>query len=165
MKRFLDRGGEIGDVLDEKIVLDAGTRDTHGVNLLKGVETDRVRGDLARDDHHRDRVHVGGGDARDCVRHAGAGSDEANPDLVGSARVAVGGVRGALLVAHEHVLDLVLLEELVVDEKHRAAGVTEDVLDAFFLQAAHDDFRAGQRCGFDSVHHFISRKRRKSFAE
>ena len=46
----------------------------------------------------------------------------------------------ALLVAHQDVLDLVLLEELVVDVEDRAARIAEDVLDALFLQAADDDF-------------------------
>ena len=46
----------------------------------------------------------------------------------------------ALLVPHQDVLDLVLLEELVVDVEHRAARIAEDVLDAFFLEAADDDF-------------------------
>ncbi len=56
-------------------------------------------------------------------------------------------MRRALLVAHEDVLDLVLLEQLVVDVQDRAAGIAEDVLDAFFLQAADDDFRTGELHG------------------
>ena len=70
----------------------------------------------------------------------GPGRHQRDADLVRRARVAVGGVHGALLVAHEHVLDLVLLEELVVDVEDRAARIAEDVLDAFFLEAADDDF-------------------------
>src|SRR2546423_15516273 len=50
------------------------------------------------------------------------------------------------------MLDLVLLEELVVDEKHRAAGIAEDVLDALLLEAAHDNLGAADLAGFDSVH-------------
>ena len=68
----------------------------------------------------------------------------ATPTFCDDARVAVGRVHGALLVAHQHVLDLVLLEELVVDVEDRAARIAEDVLDAFFLQAADDDFRTGE---------------------
>ncbi len=45
----------------------------------------------------------------------------------------------ALLVAHQDVLDLVLLEQLVVDVEDRAARIAEDVLDVLFLQAADDD--------------------------
>jgi hypothetical protein len=44
-------------------------------------------------------------------------------------------------VPDQHVLHLVLLEELVVNVEHRAAGIAEDVLDAFFLETANYDFR------------------------
>ena len=71
----------------------------------------------------------------------------ATPTLSARARVAVGRVHRALLVAHQHVLDLVLLEQLVVDVEHRAARIAEDVLDAFFLEAADDDFRTRELHG------------------
>ena len=74
----------------------------------------------------------------------GPGGHQRDADLLGRPRVAVGRVHRALLVAHQHVLDLVLLEQRVVDEQHRAARIAEDVLDAFFLQAADDDFRTRQ---------------------
>ncbi|MNT25120.1 hypothetical protein D3C86_2006970 [compost metagenome] len=48
---------------------------------------------------------------------------------------------GALLVAHENVLDVFLLENLVIDRKHGTAGVTEDVLDAVILQRLQNDLR------------------------
>src|SRR4029434_8909708 len=54
----------------------------------------------------------------------------------------------ALLVANEHMLHLVLLEKLVVDVENRTARIAEHVLDAFFLEAADDDFRIGQLHGF-----------------
>jgi hypothetical protein len=47
-------------------------------------------------------------------------------------------------VAYEDVLDLVLLEQLVVDVEDRAARIAEDVLDAFFLETADDDFGTRQ---------------------
>jgi hypothetical protein len=65
-------------------------------------------------------------------------------ELVRRARVAVRRVHGALLVAHQHVLDARLLEELVVDVEDRPAGVPEDVLDTFFLKTTDQDFRARQ---------------------
>jgi hypothetical protein len=72
----------------------------------------------------------------------------------------------ALLVAHQDMLHLVLLEELVVDEQHRAAGIAENVLHALFLQAADDDLGAGEGGGLDSVHlSGPARKRRKSFEQ
>ncbi len=56
-------------------------------------------------------------------------------------------MRGALLVSNQHVLDLFLLEELVVDVEHRAARIAEDVFHAFLLQTTDDDFRTGELHG------------------
>ena len=70
-------------------------------------------------------------------------------DLLRRARIAVGRVDRALLVADQHVLDARLLEQLVVDVEDRAARVAEDVVDAFFLQTADQDFRTRQ---FHDVH-------------
>ncbi len=50
---------------------------------------------------------------------------------------------GALLVPHQNVLDLALLENLVIDRKHRAAGIAEQVLDAMIDERAHDHRGAG----------------------
>src|SRR5215212_1455674 len=44
----------------------------------------------------------------------------------------------ALLVPHQDVLDLALLENLVVDRKNRATGITEEVPDAMIGQRPHD---------------------------
>src|SRR5258707_10220392 len=54
---------------------------------------------------------------------------------------------GTLLVPHQDVLDLALLENLVIDRQHRAAGIAEDVLDAMIGQRAHDHRGAGHLVG------------------
>ena len=64
------------------------------------------------------------------VGRAGAGGDERDADLAGRARIAFGRVQRAAFLADEDVLDLVLLEQLVVDRQHGAAGIAENVLDA-----------------------------------
>ena len=64
------------------------------------------------------------------------------PGLAGRAGIAFGRMAGALLVAHEDVLDVVLLEELVIDRQHRAARIAEQVLDAIVLQRLHHHFGA-----------------------
>jgi hypothetical protein len=63
-KAFLIVVGQVAHVLDQEVVLDDGAGDAHRVALLEGVQADRRRRDLPGEDHHRDRVHVGGGDAR-----------------------------------------------------------------------------------------------------
>src|SRR5690606_1243049 len=62
--------------------------------------------------------------------------------LPGRARIALGGVARPLLVAHEDVLDLFLLEQLVIDRKDRAARIAEEMRDAIVLQRLHHHFRA-----------------------
>ena len=49
---------------------------------------------------------------------------------------------GALLVADEDVLDLVLLDDLVIDRQDGAAGIAEDMLDALIDQGLDDHFGA-----------------------
>src|SRR3954464_12294529 len=50
---------------------------------------------------------------------------------------------GALLVPHQNVLDVALLENFVIDRKHRAAGIAEQVLDAMIDERANDHRGAG----------------------
>ena len=125
-------------------MLHAGARDTDCIHFLERVFADEAGRHLAADHHQRDGIHVGRGDAGDGIGHAGAGSHQRHADLVGRARVAVRGMHRGLLVANQHVFDLFLLEQLIVDEEHRAAGVAEYVLDAFFLQTADGYFCACQ---------------------
>ena len=54
---------------------------------------------------------------------------------------------GRLLMAYEDVLDGVLLVQRVVDVQHRTAGIAPEVLDAFGLKAANEDFGAVRLLG------------------
>ncbi len=62
-------------------------------------------------------------------------------------------MRRALLMAHENVLDLLLVKKNVIDRKDRAARITEENLDALILQSLDHHFRAGHflRHCFNSV--------------
>ena len=140
IKRLLERDGEVLHILHEKVVLDARARDADRVAFLERILTDRVRRDLSGNDDERDRIHVRGRNSGHRVRHPRTRRHQRDADLVRRARIPVGSVDRALFVTHQHMLDLVLLEELVVDVEDRAARVAEDVLDAFLLQATDDDF-------------------------
>ena len=124
-------------------MLGAGPRDADGIALLKGVVADEVGGHLAGDDHDRDRIHQRVGEAGDGVGGAGAGGDEDRTDFPGRSRVAFGGVHRALLVAHQNVVELLLLKQRVVDRQHGAAGIAEDVLHALIDERLDHHFRAG----------------------
>ena len=131
---WITRGSSAG-VLDQVGVLDDRQRDAGGVGLLEGVGADEVAAHLAGDGHHRDRVHVGVGDAGDQVGGAGAARGQADADLAGRSGVAVGRVRGALLVAHQDVAQLLGVVEGVVERDRDAAGKAEDDLAALVLES------------------------------
>jgi hypothetical protein len=91
----------------------------------------------------RDRIHQRVGDAGDGVGGAGARGDQHDAGLAGRAGIALGHVHRALFVAHQDVADVVLLEELVIDRQHGAAGIAEDHLDALILERLNHHLRAG----------------------
>ena len=70
----------------------------------------------------------------------GPGRRDRDADLAARARVAVGHVRGALLVAHEHVPDRIV-EHRIVGRKDGAAGVAEHGRHPFAHQAFPQDLR------------------------
>ena len=143
---------DVLDLRDEVGVLDDRQEDAGRVGLLEGVRADQVRRDLARDDHHRRRVEERVGDRRDEVRRAGPGRRHGDADLAGRARVALRHVAGALLVAHEHVLDRGPRRgERVVDRKDRPAGDPEADLDAARLERADNGLRAGEALAFVGI--------------
>jgi hemerythrin-like domain-containing protein len=73
------------------------------------------------------------------------------PGTAGAARIAVGRVRGSLLVAHQHVRQIAaVLEQRVVDMKNGAPRIAEDVLDAFVLERLDDHFTARQQFHVDT---------------
>ena len=135
---------EIRHVLDQEVVLHARASDADRVGLLESVVADQVRRHLAGDDHHRDRVHVSGGDAGDGIGGPGSRGDQHHAGFAGGARVAISRVRGGLLVAHQDVFDLLLAVQGVVDVQHRTARVAEYVPHALIAQETDDDFGAGE---------------------
>lgn len=115
-------------------MFDAGTRDADRVALLERILADCRGRNLAADNDERDGIHVGGGNTGHRIGNAGAGGHEAHSDITRRARVGVGGMNRGLFVAHENVLDLVLLVQLVVDIEYRAAGIAPNELDFFISE-------------------------------
>jgi hypothetical protein len=136
--------GQLAHILDQEIVLHAGPGNAHGIHFLEGILADGRGGNLAGDHHHGNGIHVGGGDTRHRVGGAGAGCHDGHADLAGTTGVGVGRMDGRLLMAHQDVLEILLLVDFVIDVEYRAARVPEDVLDTFVAQTADNDFRTGQ---------------------
>jgi hypothetical protein len=57
------------------------------------------------------------------------GGHHHDADLPGRARIALGRMSRALLVADEIMLDVALLEDFVIDRQYGCAGIAEDMFD------------------------------------
>ena len=145
VERLVQDAAQLIDVLHQVIVLGAGPRDADRVAFLEGVVADEMGRHLAGDADDGDRIHQRVGQPGDGIGGAGAGGDEHAADLAGRARIAFGRVHRALLVAHENVLEPVLLEQLVIDGQHGAARIAENMLDALVGKRLEHHFRACHR--------------------
>ena len=96
---------------------------------------------LAADMEHRAFRAEGGGDAGHRVGAAGTRRRHHAAELAGLARIAVGGVRRRLLVAHVDDADA-LIEAAVVDVDDMAAAKREDGVHALGLQRLGDEMPA-----------------------
>ena len=144
------RAGQVFSAVDEEVVLGHGQCDAGDVHFLKGVGAEHFAGDVAGDADDGNGIEHGGGDAGDEVGCAGAAGGDADADLAGGARVAVGHVRGALLVAHQDVVDGKLAQR-VVGGQNCAAGIAEDVGNALAYQRGPQNFSAGEAGGRGEV--------------
>ena len=102
-----------------------------------------MRRHLPGDAHQRYRIHQRVGQRRHHVGGARPRRHQHHAGQTGGARIALGGVAGALLVPHQDMLDLVLLEQLVIDREHRTTRIAEEMFDAMIDQRAHDHGGAG----------------------
>ena len=144
IKRLADGAGDLLGLGDEVVMLRDGEGDAGDVGLLERIGPDQMARDLTRDRDHRDAVQHRGRQAGDEIRRAWAGGRDAHTDLVLRAGVSIGHMRGALLVARQHVVDGVL-NHRVVRGHDRAAGVPEDDLYALPNQGLPDDLGARER--------------------
>ena len=129
-KRLMQDTREVVHILHKVIVFRAGPRDADRVALLEGVGADQRRRNLPRYADDRDRIHQRVGEPCHRVRRARAGRNKHHAHLAAGPRISLRRVNRALLVTHEEVLDPGLLENLVVDRKNGAAGISENVLNA-----------------------------------
>ena len=142
-ERFAHRARDILGAGHEVVVLRDRQRDAGDVDFLERVAANQPAADLAGDADDRGGVHHRGGDAGDHVGRARSGCRNRDADPAARARIAVGHVRRALLVAHEHVPDRII-EHRVVGRQDRAARIPEHVGDAFAHQAFPENLRTSQ---------------------
>ena len=113
---------------------------------------DEVRRNLACQHDDGNGIHQRIGETRYGIRRAGTGSHQHDARLAGRARIAFGRMHRALLVAHQHMDEIVVGEQRIVDRQHGAAGIAEDMLDALIFQRAHHHLGTGELDGARSRH-------------
>src|SRR6202522_2858368 len=143
LEGLADGGGDVFGAGDEVVVLGDGQSDAGNIDLLKRVGAEDFAADLAGNGDDGDGVEHGGGDAGHQICCTRPGGGDADADLARGAGVAVGHMRGALLVADEDVVDGELAQGVVGGEDG-SAGVAEDLIHAFADERGPDDFGAGE---------------------
>ena len=135
MKRPLDDARQIGDIVDAVDALAERPEDLELIGVLVQVDflvrmaPVVVRRHVARDYDHRDGIESGVGDPGRGVGQARTEMGQEHTDFARRPRVAVGGVRGHLLVAGRNVANAALPER-VEKPDDRVATQPKDHLDA-----------------------------------
>jgi hypothetical protein len=122
------------------VVLGDRQSDAGHIRLLESIASDQVGVHLAGDTDERGRVHHSGGNAGHQVRRARAGGSHGHADLTGGAGIAVGHMRGALLVPHQDVVHRVF-QHGIIDGHVRPARVAKNDFDALPDHALPKNFR------------------------
>ena len=131
-------------------MLGHGQRNAGNIDFLKRVRAQHFARDIAGDADHRNGIEHGGGDSGDEVGGAGTAGGDGHAHLARGARVAVGHVRGALLVAYKDVVDGKFAQR-IVNRKNCSARVPEYIGYTFAYQCRPHDFRAGEPGGCGEV--------------
>ena len=154
---FGDGRRNLFGVFDLAVPFRDSLRDPDEVGLLKGVGSQQCRTYLSGDEHQRRGVHQRVGQSGHGVRRTRAGGDQADAHAAAYAGIALRGVDGALLVAHEDVAQPVaIVVERVVDGDDRAAGIAEEGLDAFAQKRFDQGLRSGEQRRFGRLPFFGS---------
>ncbi len=122
--------------------------DAHNVGLLEAVGTNNAARNLTGDNHQGHGVHIGGSDAGNRVGCTRARGNKNHAYFAGSTGIAICHMRGALLVACEHMVNLLAVVECVVDFDSLATRVAKDGVYAFCLKRGNDGLRTGECFAF-----------------
>ncbi len=122
----------IGHVSYEVVVLRARPRNADNIRLLEGVIADERRIHLTGEYHDGHRIHIGGCNAGHRICGPRAGGHKGCADPRGGARVAVCRVHGRLLVSHEDLFYVRVIEG-IGDIEHGPPGVAKKRVYPFHL--------------------------------
>jgi hypothetical protein len=147
VESFAQHARQRSRILDKVAVLAERLGRARDIGLLEDVAADKVAAHLAGKGDERDGIHIRRGERGDEIGGAGPRCGEADARPAGDAREAVRRVAGALLVAHEHEIDL-RAAQLVQKRAHSCAGVAEDSAYSLRLERAYHS-----PCSSDHIAH------------
>ena len=142
IKSLVNGAGQVFDVRHQVVVLGAGPGDAHDIHFLEGIVADERGGHLPGENHNRDGVHIGRGDAGHRVGGPGTGGHQSHAHLVGSPGITVGGVHRGLLVPHQVVFDFRSAGQLIIQVDNRSPWIPEDVLHPLPLKTFENNLGA-----------------------
>ncbi|MPM45554.1 hypothetical protein SDC9_92242 [bioreactor metagenome] len=144
-KGFTQGIRKVGNVLYDIVIFGNRGRNAGDVRFLKAVLADEADADVARDKHNGHRVEIRRGDAGYKVGGSGAGRCNAYAGFARCARVTVRGVRRALLVRGQVMVNaMAVFIEFVVNIQHRAARIPKHGIDGLLGQTFDQDLRSCQ---------------------
>ena len=126
------------------VVLGDRESNASDVGFLKCIGADQFAAHLTGNTNDRRRIHHRRGNASHHVGGPRAGGGHGNSHLSTGACVAVRHVGGALLMAHQHVMNAAVLQG-IVSRQDCASRISEDVGHAFPLQAFPKNLCSGLR--------------------
>src|SRR5262249_16281320 len=142
-KGFADGARDIFHLGDHHVVLGDGHGDAGDIDFLKRVGAEEFAADLTGYADNGRGVEHGSGDASHHVGGAGAGSGHGHAHAARGTGVAVGHVRGALLVPDENMVQLGSAQRVVHGEDG-AARIAKDVPHAQARERFAEYFRTCQ---------------------
>ena len=147
VKSLVQHAWQILDLADQIIMLGAMPGYADRIAFLEGVGADEMGRHLAGNANERDRIHQSIGQAGHRIGGAWTGGHQKHAGLAARPGEALGGMRRSLFVAHQHMLDEILVKQGVVDRQDRAARIAENGFDSLVPQRPDDHFRSGHQIG------------------
>ena len=139
VERLMNRLRQIGNILDQEIMLGSRTRDAECIGFLECVGANQSAGHLTGKRNDRDRIQQRIDQAGSKVGGAGARRGTAYAGFAGSPNVALRGEGGILFMPHQYVPDRVI-EQGVIKRDGNSTRIPINGVDAFAHQAFKQDF-------------------------
>ena len=134
----------LGGILNQEAVLNDRPGNTHHIGFLKRITANFIPGNLARDDNHRNRVHVRSGNTGNGIGSTRTGRHQNGTYFASRTGMAICRMGCSLFMANENMLNIRLLKQCIINMQRSPTGVTPQVLNTGIPKCTNDDFTARQ---------------------